>query len=65
MRTFTRIAPGVVALAACFWSVGANAAVVYLDQFEVKRNGGTFFADGFGDGNATAKRAEFSERPTG
>lgn len=59
MRTFTRIAPGVVALAACFWSVGANAAVVYLDQFEVRRNGGTFFTDGFGDGNPPPSAPNF------
>jgi hypothetical protein len=59
MRMFTRIAPGVVALAACFWSVGANAAVVYLDQFVVTRNGGTLFADGFGDGNPPPSAPNF------
>lgn len=59
MRKFTRIAPAVAALAACFWSVGANAAVVYLDQFEVRRNGGTFFTDGFADGNAPPSAPNF------
>jgi len=59
MRMFTRIAPGVVALATCLWSVGANAAVVYLDQFEIKRNGGTFFTDGFGDGNPPPSAPNF------
>jgi len=59
MRTFSRIAPAVVALATCFWSVGANAAVVYLDQFEIKRNGGTFFTDGFGDGNPPTSAPNF------
>jgi hypothetical protein len=49
----------VVALATCFWSVGANAAVVYLDQFEIKRNGGTFFTDGFGDGNPPPSAPNF------
>jgi hypothetical protein len=59
MRMFTRIAPGAVVLATCFWSVGANAAVVYLDQFVVARNGGTFFTDGFGDGNAPPSAPNF------
>jgi hypothetical protein len=61
MRMFSRIAPAVVALATCFWSVGANAAVVYLDQFEIKRNGGTFFTDGFGDGNPPPSAPNFPE----
>lgn len=59
MRKFTRIAPAAVALATCLWSVGANAAVVYLDQFEIKRNGGTFFTDGFADGNAPPSAPNF------
>lgn len=59
MRSFSRIAPAVVAIATCFWSVGANAAVVYLDQFEIKRNGGTFFTDGFGDGNPPPSAPNF------
>jgi hypothetical protein len=59
MRKFTGIAPAVVALATCFWSVGANAAVVYLDQFEVKKNGGTFYTDGFTDGNAPPSAPNF------
>jgi hypothetical protein len=49
----------VVAVAAGFWSLGANSAVVYLDQFEIKRNGGTYFTDGFGDGNAPPSAQNF------
>jgi hypothetical protein len=56
---FTRVAPAVVAVAACFWSVGANGAVVYLDQFEVTKNGNTFFTDGFADGNAPPSAPNF------
>lgn len=59
MRMFTRVAPAVVAVAACFWSVGANGAVVYLDQFEVTKNGNTFFTDGFADGNAPPSAPNF------
>jgi hypothetical protein len=54
----------VVAVATCLWSVGANAAVVYLDQFEIKRNGGTFFTDGFGDGNAPPSAPNFPNGQT-
>jgi hypothetical protein len=39
--------------------VGANSAVVYLDQFEIKRNGGTYFTDGFADGNAPPSAPNF------
>ncbi len=56
---FTRIAPAAVAVATCIWSVGANAAVVYLDQFQIKKNGGTFFTDGFADGNAPPSAPNF------
>ena len=49
----------VVAVASCFWSVGAHAVVVYLDQFQVNRNGGTFFTDGFADGNAPPSAPNF------
>lgn len=59
MRRLTRIAPAVVAVATCFWSLGANGAVVYLDQFEVRKNGGTFFTDGFADGNAPPSAPNF------
>jgi hypothetical protein len=59
MRRYTRIAPAAVALATCFWSVAANSAVVYLDQFEIKRNGGTFFTDGFGDGSPPPSAPNF------
>ena len=62
MRRFTRIAPAVVAVATCFWSVGANGAVVYLDQFEVTKNGNTFFTDGFADGNAPPSAPNFPNR---
>lgn len=60
MCKFTGIAPAVFALAACCWSVSANAAIVFLDQFEVKKNGVTFFTDGFGDGNAPPSAPNFS-----
>lgn len=59
MRRLTRIAPAVVAVATCFWSLGANGAVVYLDQFEVTKNGNTFFTDGFADGNAPPSAPNF------
>jgi hypothetical protein len=49
----------VVAVATCFWSLGANGAVVYLDQFEVTKNGNTFFTDGFADGNAPPSAPNF------
>ena len=61
---FTRIAPAAVAVATCIWSVGANAAVVYLDQFQIKKNGGTFFTDGFADGNAPPSAPNFPNGQT-
>jgi len=39
--------------------VAANSAVVYLDQFEIKRNGGTFFTDAFGDGSPPPSAPNF------
>jgi hypothetical protein len=54
----------VVAIATCFWSVGANGAVVYLDQFEVTKNGNTFFTDGFADGNAPPSAPNFPNGQT-
>ena len=62
MRRFTRITPAVVAVATCFWSLGANGAVVYLDQFEVTKNGNTFFTDSFADGNAPPSAPNFPNR---
>lgn len=59
MRKFTGIAPAVVAIATCFWTVGANAAVVYLDEFQVTKNRGTFFTDGFADGNSPPSAPNF------
>ena len=64
MRRYTRIAPAVVAVATCFWSVAAHSAVVYLDQFEIKRNGRTFFTDGFGDGNPPPNAPNFPNGQT-
>jgi hypothetical protein len=47
----SKITPWLIAVAAGACSVSANAAVVYLDQFVVTKNGNDFFTDDFSDGS--------------
>lgn len=54
-----RVAPWLVALAATGWAGAANAVVVHLDEFVVTRNGATYFADSFGDGNPPPSAPNF------
>lgn len=54
-----KLVAGSIVLATGLIGAAAEAAVVYLDQFWVTKNGNTFFLDGFGDGNPPPSAPNF------